>query len=312
MALGYYPLSLDCVEVSTFPDIALYVKQGANYILYKNRGVRLTNGDVKRLQANRVEYVHVSSENADIVRTYLEKNIVGILSDNSLSHKSKNSILCPVLMNYVSDIFKDPQKNEPLDKCRSLLRYLADNLADREELMGLLSNLAMYNAYLVIHSAQVAILSMYVHKTFFNLFSDELLDVGIGGILHDIGMTRVAGDILEKADTLSKHEYYRVRHHTRYSHDILVKMGIKEPIPLTIALSHHERYNGTGYPNRLYEKEIPRSALVAGMCDVYCALTTDRPYRAASTPEAAIKTMTGEKRLFHPEMFADFCNLMTE
>jgi HD-GYP domain-containing protein (c-di-GMP phosphodiesterase class II) len=308
----FSPVLLDAIDIELFPNISLFVKQGNNHILYKNSEVRLKHADISRLQSNKVEFIYVMEEHADEVRAYLEKNLVNILSNETLSGKSKNSIICPMLLNNVSDVFKDPDQAEALEKCKLLLQQLVCRLADNAELADVLSKIVNQGSYLLTHSIQVAVLSMYTHQALFNVDQDEILDAGIGGMLHDIGMLEVSGNILEKADTLSKHEYFRLRHHPKYSHDMLLKMGVTEPIPLTMALSHHERYNGTGYPNRLYENEIPRSALVAGICDVYCALTLERPYRPASTSEDALKTMKAEKNIFHPEIFAEFHALMSK
>ncbi len=311
MSVEYSPVLIDSIDIDHFPDISLFVKQGSNYILYKNSEVQLKSSDIKRLQSNKIDFVYVMGEHAEMVRIYLEGHLSNILSNDSISSTSKNSIVTPLLLNNVSEVFKEPSQSEAFFKCKNLLKLLVESLTSRLELVDMLSKVASQSSYLTSHSIQVAIMTMYTHKMLLGVDQDEIIDVGIGGMFHDIGMLNVSGNILEKSDTLSKQEYFRVRHHPKYGYDMLVKMGITEPIPLTMALSHHERYNGTGYPNKLYENEIPRSALVAGICDVYCALTSDRPYRPASTSEEALKTMKEEKRLFHPEIFAGFCDMLT-
>lgn len=310
MSLEFSPVLIDSIDIEHFPDISLFVRQGNNYILYKNSEVPLKSSDIRRLQSNKVEFVYVMGEHSDMVNVYLERHLSQILSNESISAGSKNSIITPILLNNVSEVFKEPAQSEAFFKCKQLLQLMVERLTDKAELVDMLSKVASQSSYLLVHSIQVAILSMYTHKMLLEVDQDEIIDVGIGGMFHDIGMLNVSGNILEKTDTLSKQEYFRVRHHPKFGHDMLIKIGINDPIALTMALSHHERYNGTGYPNRLYENEIPRSALVAGICDVYCALTSDRPYRPASTSEEALQTMKEEKRLFHPEIFAGFCKMM--
>ncbi|MDD5285291.1 MAG: HD domain-containing protein [Desulfuromonadaceae bacterium] len=312
MPIEYTFVPLDSIDIEIFPAIPLYVKQGNNFILYKSSEVQLTHLDVSRLQGNKVEFLYVRGEDSEILQSYLENNIVQILSNEELSQKSRNSIVFPMLLNYTSELFKEPEKFPSLEKCRNLLRYLAANMSDRYEMLDMLSKIAQHDVYLLSHSVQTAILSMYMHRILFNADMDETLNVGLGGIFHDIGMLKLSAEILENADTLSDHEYARLKYHPGYSRDTLLKMGVTDSIPLAIALSHHERYNGIGYPSKLYGDEIPRCALVAGICDVYCTMTTDRPYRSASTPDETIKMMKGEKALFHPDIFAEFCDLISE
>jgi len=312
MPLEYSPIALESIETGAFPNVALYVKQGEKYILYKGREVKLTTKELDRLQKSKVEFVFVKGTDADDVQTYLENNLKNIFANEVISQKTKNAVLCPIMVNYICDIFKNPEQPETFHKCRKLLEQLIFKITERKELLELLSMAVHHKAYLFTHSAQVAILSMFLHQRLFNVEHDEMVDVGVGSILHDIGMIYIASDILDKTDTLSPTEYFRVRHHPRHGYDTLLKMGVTDPLSLTIVLSHHERYNGTGYPNHLFENEIPRSALVTSICDVYCALTTDRPYSQASTPDDALRSMKREARLFHPEILGEFLAFMSD
>ena len=79
-----------------------------------------------------------------------------------------------------------------------------------------------------------------------------------------------------------------------------------------ITLSHHERYDGSGYPRALVGNDIPRYAMLVSICDIYCALTMNRPYKTASTPADALKTLKCEKRLFDPDIFRGFLGIMED
>jgi HD-GYP domain len=130
-------------------------------------------------------------------------------------------------------------------------------------------------------------------------------------MLHDIGMLCVANSILAKNDVLSESEYQKVKLHPRHGHNILCHVGIKDQVILDIALDHHERYDGSGYPRGLSEQRIPKHAMVISICNIFCALTMNRPYKSASTPRQALKTMKAEKKLFDPEIFQAFLELMS-
>jgi HD-GYP domain-containing protein (c-di-GMP phosphodiesterase class II) len=310
MLIQYSPVVLESIDPEKFPDIPLYVNQGKSYALYKSTEMKLTGRDINRLRNSNVEYVYVRGDDVKDVQVYLESNLGNILTDGQLSAASKNAVMAPLLLNCISSVFMDPEQPENYHKCRFMLYQLAFEMTNREELSDLLAKIALHQSYLVTHSAQVAILAMFLHKMLFSVDQDELVDVGVGCMLHDLGMLYVSGDILEKTDPLNRLEYMRIRHHPQQGHDLMLKMGVTEPITLTIALSHHEWYNGAGYPHHLCGDDIPRSALITTICDVYCALTAERPYRKASSPDEALRTMQGEKRIFHPEIFTEFSALM--
>lgn len=312
MMQHFHPLALESIDMDLFPDIALFVKQGTQHVLYKGSDAKLTEKEITRLHSNNVEFVYISKNDIGVVQKYLETNLKGIFSNEDISIKAKNATLVPLMINCVSETFKNPDKPEYFHKCRHLLQQLVFQVTDRIELFEMLKMAIHNEVYLFTHSTQVAILSMFIHQKLFNVEHDEMIDIGIGSLLHDIGMTAVSGYTLEKTDTLSPREYYRIRHHPHFGHDMMVKMGVTEPLPLTIVLSHHERYNGTGYPNHLFENEIPRSAQVAAICDVYCALTSERPYRSSSSSADALKLIKSESRLFHPEILDEFIVLLEE
>ncbi len=305
----FTPIILDSISTDKFPDVPIYVRQGSNYTLYKNSGIAITPKDIKRLRMGN-EFAYTPTIFEEDIQTYLEENIHSILKEE-IPLSSKNSVLVPILLNYLNDIFKEPALIEQFERCKGLLHVLIGKLSSNEDLTDLFSKLAQNGSYLLTHSTQVAVLSMLIHKKMYDVEFDELLDVGIGGMFHDCGMMEVSSNILHKKDTLLEQERQRLKHHPRYSKIMMQKMGILEPLPLSIALNHHERFDGTGYPAGISGTSIPRSALVVGLCDVYCTLTTNRPYSPALSHDDAIDVLNKEKSLFHPDILRGFINTIT-
>ncbi len=310
MAKSYSPIVLDSIEPEYFPAVNIYVKQGHNFTLYRSEEMELTESGLDRLRQTGVEFVHVDNSSADEVLLYVENNLKFICSNEKISRTSKNMVLSHIMMNDVAEVFKNPTQSETCIKCRNFLKQHEFLIDDRRDLMELLAKFSHYDVYLFKHSAQVAILAMYLHRKLFEAAGDELVAIGLGAMLHDIGMLDVSYDIHEKRDALTPKEYLRVRHHPRIGHDMLRQIGLTDPISLSMVLDHHERYNGTGYPRQLYEDEIPRNTQIGTICDTYCALTMDRPYRPASTPEEAVRIMQGEKKLYHPDFFDAFAGII--
>jgi len=118
--------------------------------------------------------------------------------------------------------------------------------------------------------------------------------------LHDVGKVGIPDSILKKEDSLSPEEFEEMKNHTIYGYELLRLVNAGE-MAQNIALSHHERWDGTGYPNGLKDEEIPMEARIVALADVYDALTTQRVYKAPITLDASAELIRLESgRRFDP------------
>jgi len=131
-------------------------------------------------------------------------------------------------------------------------------------------------------------------------------------ILHDVGKVGISDSILLKEGLLTPEETTIMEEHTRIgfeslktaSHDLGEDSFLK--MAMDITLCHHERWDGSGYPRGLKGEEIPLSARIVAIADVYDALTTERPYKKAFSHEEAIEIMKSESYKYDPQLFALF------
>lgn len=140
------------------------------------------------------------------------------------------------------------------------------------------------------HSERVSEFSKHIATTM-GLGPDDVERVRIAGILHDIGKIGICDLVLGKKDKLDDHEYEAVKNHSLEGQNILKPLYFLNDI-LPAVHHHHERFDGKGYPDGLAGKEIPLWARIIQVADIYDAMTSDRPYRAALTKEQAIKELT--------------------
>ncbi|RBP59306.1 HD domain-containing protein [Alkalibaculum bacchi] len=157
---------------------------------------------------------------------------------------------------------------------------------------------------LQLHNYRVGKMSSRFAK-FVGLHEQMIEDIAICGSLHDIGKAVIPKRILNKPTTLTNEEFKQIKMHSIYSYMILREMGYNEKICL-ISKYHHENYNGTGYPDKLKEKEIPLGARVLRIVDMFDALTNDRIYRKAMNKKSALFLMVKENHLFDPDLFSMF------
>ncbi|GLI40037.1 HD domain-containing protein [Geobacter hydrogenophilus] len=303
----YRPLSLACISPTYFPDIALFVRNSGNYILYKNHDRKFTEADQHRLARTNTQFLYVRSGDMDVVTEYLEQNLDTLLARDDIDSGAKGTILYQTAANYVTDVFDEPGKTADIIRCRNLIRHLMKYVAGHEDALKALQAITSQNYYIFTHSVQVAALMMLVHDRLFNLNQDEMTDVGVGSLLHDVGLVFLSGNLLDTPEALTAIEYHKVKQHAQKGYEHLSAAGTLGEVSLTIVRHHHEKYDGSGYPAGLKGDDIPRSAQLAALCDTYCAMTTNRPKHTALPGKEALRIMEDEVgSSFSPEMFERF------
>jgi putative nucleotidyltransferase with HDIG domain len=140
----------------------------------------------------------------------------------------------------------------------------------------------------------------------------DLTWIRMGAFLHDVGKTAVDAAILNKTDRLDAAEWEQMRNHTLAGDAIVAELEFPWDIR-PIVRNHHERWDGTGYPDKLAAEDIPLPARILCVADVYDALTTTRSYRPAHSPAVALEIMEAEVgKLLDPFLFAVFLRVLAE
>jgi len=168
-----------------------------------------------------------------------------------------------------------------------------DILADLHRETGFifeLTSLRSVDEYSFVHSVNVCVLSVILGQSIFMGYR-ELKQLGMGAILHDLGKVKVPGELLQRKGGLSPEEFELVKAHTTLGFDIIRSHPEFSTMTAHVALQHHERLDGSGYPRGLYHGEILEFGLIAGIADVYDALVSNRPYRPGFHPSEAVQQL---------------------
>ncbi|HNB36214.1 MAG TPA: response regulator [Anaerolineales bacterium] len=159
------------------------------------------------------------------------------------------------------------------------------------------------------HTQRVTSLTMKIVKAM-KLSDEDMIHIHRGALLHDIGKLGVPDSILLKPDKLTDEEWRLMKMHPQYAYDMLYPIEYLRPA-MDIPYCHHEKWDGSGYPRGLKGEEIPISARIFAIVDVWDALTSDRPYRAAWSAERTldyIKEQSGKQ--FDPMVVEMFLKMM--
>lgn len=160
--------------------------------------------------------------------------------------------------------------------------------------------------YLYASAFNVAILSVILGWQL-KLPNDQLRNLFIGGLFHDLGFCFVDRDTLYKPEELSREEKMQILRHPILGHQYIKDQPFANAFVKVITLQHHEHIDGSGYPNRVDGEKIHRLAQIVGIADIYDAMTSDRPYRKALTPSDALEYLMGVSgRHFDPEIVSAF------
>jgi putative nucleotidyltransferase with HDIG domain len=140
----------------------------------------------------------------------------------------------------------------------------------------------------------------------------EARDLALAALVHDLGKTWIGNDILLKSDKLSDEERRQMERHPIIGARILIGCDV-HPFYVETVLYHHEAWDGHGYPTGLKGEEIPLSARILTVADVFDVLTSQRPYKAAMSLDAAReRLLQGSARSFDPMIMQAFLNLLDE
>ena len=153
-----------------------------------------------------------------------------------------------------------------------------------------LARLKTVDDYTYMHSVAVCALMVALAR---QMGLDEALtrELGMAGLLHDLGKALMPMTVLNKPGKLTDEEFAIVRQHPQEGYKILIEGSGAGEIPLDVVLHHHEKMDGSGYPQRLGGDEISLYAKMGAVCDVYDAITSNRPYKAGWDPAESIRKM---------------------
>ena len=182
----------------------------------------------------------------------------------------------------VSWVFEQLRVGNSLDMLEvdMVVQSLMAVMQGQAEFLIPLVRLKDFDAYTTAHSMNVAVLSMALAE-FLGLDSSEVRGIGVAGILHDIGKTRVPKEILVKPGKLDAEELEMIRQHPVEGARLILASDVRLELAATVAYEHHVGFREGGYPLFGYRRKCHPASNLLHVCDVYDALATDRPYRDA-------------------------------
>lgn len=237
-----------------------------------SKGTIVYSQEISRLFQHRIDYVDIDERNEETKARMLESTVnpkwlpkVQPLYENAVKN----------IESFFTKAFNQGKVDK--DEVTSTIQPLLNNLQLERDVVSMLLLLNTNDDYTYQHSVQVGMLSYYL-ATWVGYSNEEAVHIGKAGFLHDIGKCRIQANVLNKPGKLTDDEYEEVKEHTLYGHEI-ISNSFDEPYIAIGALQHHERNDGSGYPNGLTGDEIHPISKIIAVVDIYSAMISQRVYQ---------------------------------
>ncbi|PND37589.1 phosphodiesterase [Paucibacter aquatile] len=207
----------------------------------------------------------------------------------------------------VTALFGEARMGKAIDPemCLPLVEEVADSVSRNPSALISLARLKTKDDYTYMHSVAVCALMVSLSRQL-GLDDTQTREAGLAGLLHDIGKMMMPLDVLNKPGQLTEAEFDIMRSHPMRGYMMLKEGGAVPEAALDVCLHHHEKMDGTGYPQKLKGEQISLLARMGAVCDVYDAITSTRPYKAAWDPAGSIQRMAQWTGQFDPVVFKAF------
>lgn len=244
----------------------------------------------------------------DLMKYYQQttRSLRKIITNPQLPLEQKTKKVYDVSKEVMKDFFEHNASEKILQSSDEVMDIMEQCLSSHEAGFHSIAMITNKDYYTYSHSVNVGLYCLaFGIKT--KMSPNDTRDLGLGGMWHDIGKSKIDANLINKNGKLTDKEFKSIKTHSALGKEILESMKCYRTHVVDMAGQHHEKFEGNGYPNRLVGEEISRFARICKVMDVYDALTTRRTYKKALKPFDAItlmkQRMGGE---FDPEILGNF------
>lgn len=237
----------------------------------------------------------VSAPDQDTAPTSLEQEL----------HRAR--LICGRAKQAVMTMFGEAKMGRAMDMANVglLVEEISNSILRHPHALISLSRLKNSDEYTYMHSVAVCALMVALARSM-DLNEEQVRDAGVAGLMHDVGKMLMDPEILNKPGRLTDEEFMAIKAHPEAGLKILQQNHQVITAVLDVCLHHHEKFDGSGYPHGLAGEQISLMARMSAVCDVYDAVTSDRPYKKAWEAAQAIREMASWKGHFDERIFQHF------
>ena len=202
------------------------------------------------------------------------------------------ALICRESKRAVVSMFQEARMGKTVDAAgaQRLVEEISDSVTRNASALISLARLKNADDYTYMHSVAVCAMMIALGRQL-GLDEAQIRSVGLAGLLHDLGKAAMPMQVLNKPGKLTDAEFGIMKSHPAEGHKMLMAMGNVDPVALDVCLHHHEKTDGSGYPKGLKDEQISLYAKMGAVCDVYDAITSNRPYKSGWDPAESLRKM---------------------
>lgn len=251
------------------------------------KGGNLTNAFIKKLEEHAIPFVYIDDglRSEGITMSSAGANLLKVNVQDVVAKETRVAAV-----RQVKNILLETKESGRLviepQVVYSTVNQFTSQLLSSKSLMVNLVDLRTQDDYTFAHSVNVCVLSLMTGITLgFN--NEELANLGVGALLHDLGKVKIPDEILNKPGKLTREEFSTIKMHTTYGYNLILNAKNLDKTHAMIAYQHHESFDGSGYPLGIKEEKFIVQAQIISIADKFDALTADRVYRRSFPPHEA-------------------------
>ncbi|MBF0318201.1 MAG: DUF3391 domain-containing protein [Nitrospirae bacterium] len=242
-------------------------------------------------------------------RDYLKMVMKDSGAANAMS--SKNMMIKENAKILVQDLFNTPGDPEKMDACKGTVESVISSIIDTKGLITNLFTVNKHDYYVYTHSVNVSVFSVATAIAMGIQSEGELFAIGLGSLLHDIGMSTIPPEVLHKpVERLTEFELGLLKGHVYEGHDIVKLYKGIPPETLIPLMEHHENLMGTGYPMGLKGGKLHLAGRIISITNIYDTLTTSRPGFKAISPYDALTYLNSQANLYDADILKEFITVL--
>lgn len=310
----FIPIPLETLQIDTSKSFDVFFKRDEDkMVLYSAGGDQFTAEVRDNLIDNGIYVLYIKEGDVIPYNNYLAENLSQYLSRADSSTGEKSEFAYNTISNIGRGLFLKPTA-ESISSYKTAITKTLNFILTEEDSVANLINLTRLDFTTYNHSMNVGIFATGLTKALFiEDTTHNLEELATGFFLHDIGKSAIPLNILQKPGPLDSEEWALMKEHPTKGYEILLKFNHITPESQIIVLQHHERNNGTGYPQGLRGNNIHIYSKICSIADVFEALVAKRPYKKPKPFFEALQIMKEQmKNDFDPFFFKKFVLLFTD
>jgi HD-GYP domain-containing protein (c-di-GMP phosphodiesterase class II) len=291
----FHPAPLATLRPDTGASFALYLgspaMRGQRYLLYKAAGMEFTDKKRKELIENGVKTLYVTDEDAGQYYDYVDRTVGQVLASDTVTPEEKSLVLYETSQSLIKSSFEQPESPLIMSANKKVVAHTVSTITAEPKMLRTMVSMFSFDYSLYSHCVHVSVLGTGLALETGSWSEDEVRNLALGFLLHDIGKCRVSPEILRKPGMLSPFEARQMERHPELGVDLMSQHQTLHPAVMEVIRTHHERLDGSGYPRHLPSSSIPLESRICSVADVFDAFTSHRSYKPAMTGFEALKTI---------------------